>query len=78
MIKDLRALLDNTQDATHRPAIYSNTWYCIKYKRRNKMYISDKQMNAMELCIYHDIKVQVEGLEGETMSQMCRCTESQS
>jgi hypothetical protein len=78
MIKDFRALLDNMQDATHRPAVYSNAWYCIKYKRRNKTYISDEQMNAMELCIYHDIKVQVEGLEGEPMSQMYRCTESQS
>jgi hypothetical protein len=32
----------------------------------------------MELCIYHGIKVQVEGLEGERISQMCRCTGSQS
>jgi len=26
MIKDFRALLDNTQDATHHMAIYSGTW----------------------------------------------------
>jgi len=32
----------------------------------------------MELCIYHGIQVQVEGLEGERISQMCRCTESKS
>ena len=32
----------------------------------------------MELCIYHGIKVQVEGLEGERISKMCRCTGSQS
>jgi len=32
----------------------------------------------MELCIYHGIQVQVEGLEGECISQMCRCTGSQS
>jgi hypothetical protein len=28
----------------------------------------------MELCIYHGIKVQVEGLDGEPTSQMCWCT----
>jgi len=32
----------------------------------------------MELCIYHGIKVQVEGLDGECICQMCRCTGSQS
>jgi len=32
----------------------------------------------MELCIYHGINVQVEGLEGERISQMCRCTGRQS
>jgi hypothetical protein len=32
----------------------------------------------MELCIYPDIKVQVEGLDGERISQMCRFTGSQS
>jgi len=33
----------------------------------------------MELCINHGIsKVQVEGLEGERISQICRCTGSQS
>jgi len=32
----------------------------------------------MELCIYHGIKVQVEGLDGERISQMCRWTGSQS
>jgi hypothetical protein len=32
----------------------------------------------MELCIYHDIKVLVEGSDGERISQMCRCIGSQS
>jgi hypothetical protein len=32
----------------------------------------------MELCIYHGIKVQVEGLDGERISQTYRCTGSQS
>ena len=71
MIKDFRALLDNTQDATHRAAIYSGTREFIKHQSRNKTYISDEQLHAMELCIYHGIKVQVEGLDGEHISQMC-------
>jgi len=78
MIEDFRGLLDNRQDATHRVAIYSGTQQFIKHKSRNKTYISDEQLHAMELCIYHGIKVQVEGLEGERISQMCRCTGGQS
>jgi len=78
MIKDFRALLDNTQDASHRVAIFSGTREFIKHKSRNKTYISDEQLHAMELCIHHGIQVQVEGLDGEHISQMCRCTASQS
>ena len=78
MINDFRTLLDNMQDTTHHAAIYSSTREFIKHKSRNKTYISDKQLHAMRLCIYHGIKVQVEGLEGECISQMCRCTGSQS
>jgi hypothetical protein len=59
IIKDFRALLDNTQDATHCVAIYSSMQEFIIYKSHNKMYISDEQLHAMELCIYHDIKIQV-------------------
>jgi hypothetical protein len=78
MIKDFRVFLDNTQDATHRPAIYSGMWELIQHRSRNKTYISDEPLHAMELCIYHGIKVQVDDLEGERISQMCRCTGSQS
>jgi len=78
MIKDFRGLLDNTQDAMHRMSIYSGTREFIKHKSHNKMYISDEELHAMELCIYHGINVQVEGLDGERISQMCRCTGSQS
>ena len=77
-IKDFRALPDNTQDRTHCVTIYNGTLEFLKHKSRNKMYISDEQMHAMELCIYDGIKVQVEGLEGERMSQVCRCVGSQS
>jgi len=45
---------------------------------RNKTYISDEQLHVMELCMYHGIMVQVEGLEREPISQICRCTGSQS
>jgi hypothetical protein len=78
MIKHFRALLNNVQDATQCAAICSGTWEFIKNESRNKTYISDEQLHPMELCIYHGIKVQVEGLEGETISQMCRCKGSQS
>jgi hypothetical protein len=78
MIKDFRALLDNTPDAMHRAAMYSGTREIIKHKSHNKTYISDEQLHAMELCIYHGIKVQVEGLDGKRISQMCRCSGSQS
>jgi hypothetical protein len=78
MIKDFRALLDNMEDAMHCAAIYSDMLQFIKHKSHNKTYISDEQLHAIELCIYHGIKVQVEGLEGERISQMCRCIGSQS
>jgi hypothetical protein len=78
MIKDFRALLDNTQDATHRMAIYSGKSEFIKHNICNKTYISNEQLHAMELCIYHGIKVQVAGLDGERISQLCRFTGSQS
>jgi hypothetical protein len=78
MMKNFRAFLNNTQDATHRVAIYSGTQEIMKHKRRNKTYISDEQLRAMELCIYLGINVEVEGLDGEHISQMCRCIGSQS
>ena len=78
MIKDFRASLNNMEGATHRVAIYSGTREFIKHKSHNKTYISDEQLHTMEFCTYHGIRVQVEGLEGERISQMCRCTGSQS
>jgi len=78
MINDFRALPANTHDAMHRVAICSGTRNFIKNKSRNKTYISDDLLHAMELGIYHGIKVQGEGLDGELISQMCRCTGSQS
>jgi len=78
MIRHFRALLDNTQDAMHRVTIYNRTREFLKHKSCNKTYISNEQLHAMELSIYHGIKVQVEGLEGERISHICRCTGSQS
>ena len=71
MITDFRALLDNTQDAMRHMAIYSGTQQFIKHMSRNKTYISDEQLHPLELCIYHGIKVQDEGLDGEHISQIC-------
>jgi len=78
MIKAFRALLDNTQDTMHRVTIYNGTLQFLKHKSRNKMVISDEQLHAMELSIQHGINVQVEGLQGEHISQICRCAGSQS
>jgi hypothetical protein len=78
MIKDFRVLLDYTQDATHRVVILSGTGECIKHNSRNKTYISDDHLHAIELSIYHGIKIHIEGLDGERISQMCQCTGSQS
>jgi len=78
MINDFRALLHNSQDAMHRVTIYNGTRESLKKTSRNKTYTSDEQLHAMALCIYHGIKVQVEGLEGEYSPQICRCTGSQS
>jgi len=64
MIEDFRALLDNTEDAMHRVAIFSGTREFIKHKSRNMTYISDEQLHAIELCVHHGIKVQLEGLDG--------------
>jgi hypothetical protein len=77
MTRDFRALLDNTQDATHCAAIYSGTREFIQDKSCNKTYISEEQLHAMELSIYHGIKIHVEGFEGDHISQICRCTGSQ-
>ena len=78
MINYFRALLDNTRDAMHRMTIYNGTREFLKHMSCNTTYISDEQLHPMELCIYNGIKVQVEGLEGERISQICQCTGSQS
>jgi len=78
MINDFRALLGNTQDATHCVAIYCGPQRVFKHTSCNKTYILDEQLHAMELCIYHRITLQVEGLDGQRISPMCRCTGSQS
>jgi hypothetical protein len=78
IIKDFRVLLDNTQDTKHHMAIYSGTREYIKHKSYNKTSISDDQLHAMELCIYHGIQDHVEGIDGEHISHMCQCTGSQS
>jgi len=76
-IKDFKAFLNNKQDAMHRVALYSGTWQFIWHKSGNKMYIPDEQLHAMEIWIYHGIKVQVEGSEGERICQIWRWTGSQ-
>jgi hypothetical protein len=45
-----------------------------KVKSHNKTYIPDEHLHVMELLMYHGITVQVKGVEGERISEMCRCT----
>jgi hypothetical protein len=78
MITDFRRLLDTKHDAMHQVAIYSGRKEFIKYKHRNMTYISDEQWHTMELCNFHGIMVEVDGLEGEHILQLYRCTRSQS
>jgi hypothetical protein len=68
MIEDFRALLDNRQDATHHVVLYSCMREFNKNKSRNKMDISDEPLHTMQLCIYHCIKVPVQGTHNSDVS----------
>jgi len=78
IIKDYRALLDTMHHGMHRTTFCNCTWEFPKHRSHNNMYISDEQMHAMDVCIYHGIKVQVEGIDGEHISQNGWCTGSDS
>ena len=78
MIKDFSTFLDNTHDVTHRVTIVNATRECIKHNSRNKTYIWDELLQAMELCVHHGIEVHIQGFDGERISQICQCTGSQS
>jgi hypothetical protein len=56
-ITDFSALLDNTQDGMHHVTIFHGTLEFPKHTSHNKSYISDEQLQAMEICIYHAVKV---------------------
>jgi len=70
MIRHFSSLLDTTQNRTHHMTMYNGTREFFKYKSRNKMDLSDEQLLAMELCIYQGINYQVEGRDGEHISQI--------
>jgi len=78
IIKDFRALHDNTQDETHHMAIYHGTRKFIKDKHHKATYISHGQLHAKVRCIYHRIMVQGEGIDRERIFQMYWCTWSQN
>jgi len=59
-------------------AINRGTRRFIKHKSRNKTYISNKQLHAIQLYIYHSIKFRVQDLEGKHISRIWQCTESWS
>jgi hypothetical protein len=60
----------------HHVTIYHGRREFLKHNSCNKMYISDEKLHAIELCIYHGFKVQVEGLDGERVAQIGRYTGS--
>jgi hypothetical protein len=78
IMKDFRALLDNMQDTTHCMTIYNGTRGFLEVKSLYKTHISEEQLHAMELCICHGSNVEVEGLDGKRISQICGCTGSQN
>jgi len=71
MIKDFRALLDNTLDATHLTTIDKGTREFLQHKSGNNTSISDEQLHTIDICIYHGIKVQVGGFQGERILHIC-------
>jgi hypothetical protein len=77
MINDFSAFVNNTQDTMHHVAIFSGTRESMKHMSRNKTYIWEEQLHALELSIVHGIKVHDEGLDGKRIFQMNRCTGSQ-
>jgi len=58
-------------------ALYSGTQDYIKLNCVNKTYVSDDPLHAIEQWIYHAIKFQAEGFEGEHIFQMCQGSRSQ-
>jgi len=61
MIKDFRALVDTMQDTTQHVTIYNGMRDMIKHESRTMPYVSDEQLHAKELCIYHGFKLLVGG-----------------
>ena len=55
--KTFTALLDDKQDAMHRMILYRVPRQCIKHMSHTRTLIPDDQLHAMELSIYHGIKV---------------------
>jgi len=78
IMRNFRALHGITQNGTHQLAIYCGTSEFMKHRSHNMTYILHNHLHVVELCIHHGHKVQVEGLECECISQMCRWTGNQS
>ena len=78
MLKAFRALLCNTQQAMLSMVLYNGARDILKHQSCNMMYLSHEKQHAMELCIYHGIEVQGEGLKGEHISHVCQWIGSKS
>jgi len=77
-IKVVRIWLDNRQDAMHHIGIYNGTWESNKQQSHITTYMSNEQLQAMELCIIHGIMVHTNSLEHDRVTQMFRYTGSYS
>jgi len=53
------------KNATHRIALDPGRPEFLKHLSLTKTYLWDEQLQALELCIQHGMKVQIDSLEGE-------------
>ena len=70
MIKDFREFHDTAQDTLHHMTLCNGMREYIKHTSCNMTYILNEQLCTMDHCICPRPKVQVEGLEGESMSHI--------
>jgi hypothetical protein len=73
MIKSFKALLSNRQDAIHCLTIFNATREVINQESGNMTYISDEQLQTMQLCCNHDNNGPGKCFHGECIPPSYRC-----
>ena len=73
-LKHFGALVDSI-DVVQRSALLNGTRDFLQRRlpKRDEI-LSDEELRKAEICIYHAIKVEVDDLDGDKKTQMCRCT----